>query len=1044
MLSKLIKFSVGLVLGGVIAVLIAFNVLLVWVATGPRSLATLTPYIQSALQSENGSYGVTIGETWLIWDGWKHPIDIRLKRVSITTREGQVFSNFPELSLGVDVLSLPFGQLLPTSLTITQPIIRLFQNDDKALSLGFRAESADNTEAPMIPAEIIIGPLLSDNDGLLRKLRTVIIDNAKLNVSSATQGVFMTAHDVSIRLRRDMRRGVIALHANAGVVHDEYESKLSAQLLFDRSKPTIDGVLTAEGVMPAKFAGHFTNHALFALLQLPVSGEVNFSVDKEGIFQRAHYNLQGGSGIIHSTRLQRDLSVTALSASGQVSNGGKDVQVDSLLVNIGKITVKGNGVVSLAENDAAIRADLSLESATAGDVARLWPKDLAPLTREWVTTNITEGTVPHASAKLNIALGDLKKPILPKEAVDATIAITGAKIRYLPEHPPVQNTEANILIDGQSLHADVASAEYMKATKISAGQVDIPDLNADNPDIRVSLSAQTDAKDAAAFLALPRLGHADRLNIRATDISGTAELTAKVGFPFFAPRDAKGRPLPDFPIDYDVSAKLTGVSQPGFMKKFDIKTADGALTINNKELVFKGTGEVNGANVSNANVKYLFTPSNGLDTFIDIKASLPVEALPKFGYPKFEFLKGRLSVAAQMKEGTHAQMANAKIDLANAAVIWKKIGLNKPEKEAATLELVFEENEGQSRISSFSLSGKEMDINGSAMLTADLSDIASVSLDKSALGQSQVDKLYFERLDEGGFKLDVRGSSASAEGFINLEDDSSAHFSFQHFPAVQISMDVGKLLLGPGQELSSVKGTLSCSARLCEQANVVGVSGSKPFAFRILRNPAGTRQLSLHAENAGAFLRALDITKSIEGGDLTLTGNYDDSGNSSVLKGRVDINPYTVKRAPILAKILSLASLTGFIDALEGNGIRFNRLLAPFTLANDVITFEKAKTFGPSVGLTMEGTVTMPDITFNMEGTVVPAYSLNTMFGKLPIFGAILTGGEGQGVFAARYNITGTEGEPKVSVNPLSILTPGFLRGLFDIMDAPEENPEKK
>jgi len=43
----------------------------------------------------------------------------------------------------------------------------------------------------------------------------------------------------------------------------------------------------------------------------------------------------------------------------------------------------------------------------------------------------------------------------------------------------------------------------------------------------------------------------------------------------------------------------------------------------------------------------------------------------------------------------------------------------------------------------------------------------------------------------------------------------------------------------------------------------------------------------------------------------------------------------------------------------------------------------------------------------------------------------LLLGGEGQGLFAANYRATGSAADPQISVNPLSALTPGFLRRLF-------------
>jgi hypothetical protein len=66
-----------------------------------------------------------------------------------------------------------------------------------------------------------------------------------------------------------------------------------------------------------------------------------------------------------------------------------------------------------------------------------------------------------------------------------------------------------------------------------------------------------------------------------------------------------------------------------------------------------------------------------------------------------------------------------------------------------------------------------------------------------------------------------------------------------------------------------------------------------------------------------------------------------------------------------------------------------------------------------------------------MQGTIVPAYALNSIIGNIPLIGSLLLGGEGQGLFAANYRATGSAADPQVSVNPLSALTPGFLRRLL-------------
>ena len=77
----------------------------------------------------------------------------------------------------------------------------------------------------------------------------------------------------------------------------------------------------------------------------------------------------------------------------------------------------------------------------------------------------------------------------------------------------------------------------------------------------------------------------------------------------------------------------------------------------------------------------------------------------------------------------------------------------------------------------------------------------------------------------------------------------------------------------------------------------------------------------------------------------------------------------------------------------------------------------------------------------DLEGTVVPAYALNSLLGKIPIVGGLLSGGEkGSGLFAANFRMTGPQENPKVSVNPLSALAPGILRRVFGVFgDGPPE-----
>jgi hypothetical protein len=65
----------------------------------------------------------------------------------------------------------------------------------------------------------------------------------------------------------------------------------------------------------------------------------------------------------------------------------------------------------------------------------------------------------------------------------------------------------------------------------------------------------------------------------------------------------------------------------------------------------------------------------------------------------------------------------------------------------------------------------------------------------------------------------------------------------------------------------------------------------------------------------------------------------------------------------------------------------------------------------------------------------VPFYAVNSAFGRLPVLGQVLTGGEkGGGVFTAGYRVEGPLQNPAISVRPVGILFPGFMRWLLEFL----------
>jgi hypothetical protein len=87
---------------------------------------------------------------------------------------------------------------------------------------------------------------------------------------------------------------------------------------------------------------------------------------------------------------------------------------------------------------------------------------------------------------------------------------------------------------------------------------------------------------------------------------------------------------------------------------------------------------------------------------------------------------------------------------------------------------------------------------------------------------------------------------------------------------------------------------------------------------------------------------------------------------------------------------------------------------------------------GDDIGITMRGFIYTDGRQYDLTGTYVPFFGINNIFQKLPILGPLIGGREGEGLLGVTFAIRGPLDKPAFEVNPVSMLLPGVLRGLFE------------
>lgn len=273
-------------------------------------------------------------------------------------------------------------------------------------------------------------------------------------------------------------------------------------------------------------------------------------------------------------------------------------------------------------------------------------------------------------------------------------------------------------------------------------------------------------------------------------------------------------------------------------------------------------------------------------------------------------------------------------------------------------------------------------------------------------------------------KMEVSGKRLDASVSYGHKENSL----LANFPAMDLTVNLGELVLTKDEPFTQVKGKMLCTAMRCESADFEAKAGGADIHAAI-NQITGKRQFVMNASDAGAMLRAFDITDRMTKGRFEMKGDYDDSKTPPHLDARLLIDSFTLKNSKILGRIFSIGSLSGLQNALTGSGIAFEKFTANIGSQAGVIAVSKGKASGASMGITVEGMVDTNSTNLNLKGVVAPAYALNSILGKIPIIGGI-AGGE-EGLIAFNYWVKGTYADPEVGVNALSGLTPGFLRGIF-------------
>ena len=258
------------------------------------------------------------------------------------------------------------------------------------------------------------------------------------------------------------------------------------------------------------------------------------------------------------------------------------------------------------------------------------------------------------------------------------------------------------------------------------------------------------------------------------------------------------------------------------------------------------------------------------------------------------------------------------------------------------------------------------------------------------------------------------------EKLLNSDNDSNLEFFNKDLKFI---FDIKKINLDKNNNISDLKGFLFFNKNIISALNLESKFSNQKNIKLTIKNNGEEKITTLFSHEAKPLVERYKFIKGFEEGDLDFYSIKKNNITNSILK----IDNFKIQEIPVLAKLLTLASLQGIADLLTGEGIRFTDFEMKFSNQDKLMTIEEMYAIGPAISILMDGYIESNKL-ISLRGTMVPATTINRTISSIPLIGDILVGKKvGEGVFGVSFKVKGPPKDLVTTVNPIKTLTPRFI-----------------
>jgi hypothetical protein len=660
-----------------------------------------------------------------------------------------------------------------------------------------------------------------------------------------------------------------------------------------------------------------------------------------------------------------------------------------------------SGQVQAGQGGWAGALDVDLDRIDADRLLKLWPVSVVPKTRDWFAGNVGQATLTDVKAALRLAPGTAPRFTLGYEFAEA-------EVRFVRTLPPVLNARGHATLEGKTYTVQLDSGHVVppEGGQIeAAGSVfqvlDITQRPATAKITLVTSSALTatlSLLDQEPFSFFSKAGQPVNLG------EGRAELLTTLYMPL-----AGKVTLPD--VSFVVTGRIVDFSSPALVPGRILRAPEIAVAVDTKGLSLSGAGMLDKLPVDLTYVQGFGPEQNGRAR-VNGTVTLSDAALRDLGIALPEGAvrgEGPAAIDIALIKGLPPQLTLTS-NLVGLALRLDALGWSKGAKSRASLDLEARLTR-EPTVDRMVLSAPGLTAEGE-ITTAEGGGLAEARFSRVVAGDWLDAPVTLSGTGRGGVpEVAVTG------GRIDLRAMPKGQGAGAGGGPIRLALD--ELVISRGITLTGMQGSFTTRGGMAGTFTA-GVNGRGELRGEVLPTDGGSA-FRITSDNAGTIMAAAGIFENGRGGslDMTLTPR----GPEGQYNGFASFSKMRVQGAPALAELLSAVSVVGLLEQMNGEGLAFNNGEVRFVLTPDAVEISQGSAVGASLGISFAGLYLTAGGQLDLQGVISPIYLVN---GVGQIFSR-----RGEGLFGFNYRLTGTAEAPNVSINPLSVLTPGMFREIF-------------